>query len=624
VNRTASAEATARFRAQSQRFRLGAADLKNNTKTKISFWGRTAFIVFFAALMAAKAGLCAEIINAVRVEGTQRSLHLSVEAGQAFDRRRIEREVRGIWATGQFDDVQVKADRTPAGTKLVFQVTEKQRYFLRAVRVEPRGTKLPFDLEPGTFIDSARAQQFALKVRRRLVEDGHADAEVTARLAPAGGAQADLLVRVEEGPAYHIDRVAFAGVTEAESKSLRGELQQLRSRRILPAIPGLWKGWTLHPTFSDQRVKADVERLHSYLLALGRLDAQVRLSRVDFAKNRATVTIAVHPGARFSARQVRTEGFTAAVDLPQSTAFPSQALCRCLLAAYREGEREGRLDFSGRIELAAAAGGKEEPAVDVTAVAERGPSYRVKRINFREHHDFGDSTLRRTLRLDEGDILDAGKLRESLLRLNRISGLESLNESSVSIVRDPAAREAELTIAVPERKRGHWSLSGPLGPVSLSGPVQFVLDGRLPAWGGRLLDLSTYTAFLSLSSFSSPLWQALGWENETFWLPAVGITRAYLPGQEWRSGFALSPQFGWQATSVSYASTQARERLSGLLAPGDPGPPALSVPVVRRNEESPNTVPTIGRLLCQRPQPRWSWARKVAQVTLRWLTATPL
>ncbi len=566
----------------------------------------------------------AEIIESVRVGGTLRSLHLSIEVGQAFDQRRIEQEVRRIWATGLFDDVQVKADRTPTGTRLVFQVAEKRRYFLREVRVEPKRTKLPLDLEPGTFIDSALAQQFALNVRRRLMEDGHADAEVTARLLPASGAQVDLLVRVDRGPSYHVDRVAFPGLTEEESAPLRKEMRTLRSRRMLPGVPGLWKGWTLHPTFSEQHVGADVERLRSYLLARGHLEAEVRLDRVDFAHNSATVKIAVSPGARFSALEVRTEGFTSAVNLPQSTEFPSQALCRCLLEAHRQTEREGRLDSGARIEVATAAAGEEESAVDVTAMIEPGPSYIVKRISFRGHRDLSDSTLRRALRLDEGDILDARKLRASLLRLSRISGLERLNETSVSIARDPAAQEAELTISIQQRKRGRWSLSGPLGPESLSGPVQFVLDGRLPAWGGRLLDLSTYTAFLSLSSFSSPLWQALGWQEKMLWLPAVGISRVYLPGQEWRSGFSLSPQFGWPATAASYASTQARERLAGLLIPRDSAQPPLMVPVVRRDRDSAGPLPTLGHLLCGPPQPRWSWARKVAQFTLQWLAATPL
>jgi outer membrane protein insertion porin family len=566
----------------------------------------------------------AEIIESVRVEGTRRSLHLSVEAGQPLDERRIEQEVRRLWATNLFDDVQVQADQSPTGMKLVFQVAEKRRYFLREVRVEPKGTKLPFDFEPGMFIDPGLARQFALNVRRRLIEDGHVDADVIARHLPAGGAQADLLVRIEEGPAYQVERVEFAGLTEGASAPLRKELRSLRSRRILPGVPALWKGWTLRPAFSEQKVAVDTERLRSHLLAQGYLDAEVRLERVDFDNDGAAVTFGVRQGSKFSAREVRTMGFTSTVDLPQNTVFPSDALCRCLLQARQQAEREGRLDFNARIEIERATLHGEQNAVNVMAVADPGPAYRLKRITFRGHHDLPDSTLRRTLLLDEGDVFDTGKLRESLLRLNRISGLEPLDETSVSVVQNPAAQEAELVISVRERKRGRWSLSGPLGPVSLSGPVQFMLDGRLPPWGGRLLDLSTYTAFVSLSSFSSPLWQLLGWEKETLWLPTAGITRSYLPGREWRSGFVLSPQFGWHATSASYASTQARERLLGLLAPRDSGQAALAVRVVRQSEKPQDTARTLGHLLCERPQPRWGLARKAAQMTLQWLAATPL
>jgi len=558
----------------------------------------------------------AETINSVRVEGTRRSLDLAVEAGQPFDQRRIEREVRRLWLMNLFDDVQVKADRAPDRTNLVFRVVEKRRYFLREVLVEPRGAKLPFQLEPGTFVDSALARQFAVNVRRALIEEGHADAEVSARLLAVGGAQADMLVRIDEGPAYHVANVAFVGLPQGESAPLRQQLRALRSRRILPAIPGLWKGWRLQPAFTEQRAGADIERLRSYLLSRGYLDAEVRLERREFTEGKVRLTVAVNRGARFSVRRVQTKSFTARSDLPQNTEFLSAALCRCLIEAQREADREGRLDFEARIELAATTAGEAEPAVDVSAIAEPGVSYRVRRIDFRGNRDFSDATLRRTLRFDEGDIFDAGKLRRSLLRLNRISGLEPLNEASVSIVQDPTEREVELTIAAPERKRGRWSASGPLGPASLSGPVQLLLAGRLPAWGGRLLDLSTYSVFASLSSFSSPLWQLLGWEKEALWTPAIGITRAYLPGQEWRSGFTLSPKFGWPATGASYVSTQARTRLSNLMTSGS-RQSSLLVPVLRRNEESPGGVHLIGHLLCGHPQPRWPWTRKVARLTLQ-------
>ena len=39
----------------------------------------------------------------------------------------------------------------------------------------------------------------------------------------------------------------------------------------------------------------------------------------------------------------------------------------------------------------------------------------------------------------------------------------------------------------------HWLLSGPVGPMSVAGPLQFAIGSRLPSWGQGIFEMATYT-----------------------------------------------------------------------------------------------------------------------------------
>src|SRR6185295_16697985 len=85
---------------------------------------------------------------------------------------------------------------------------------------------------------------------------------------------------------------------------------------------------------------------------------------------------------------------------------------------------------------------------------------------------------------------------------NRAMMFERVDERQVSIQTDDHTGTADITVHLTERKRGAWNLAGPVGPMSLAGPLRASIGARLPAWGQGLLELSTYTASFNLFAFS--------------------------------------------------------------------------------------------------------------------------
>lgn len=359
-------------------------------------------------------------IQTLQLAGTGRRVQLESHAGQGLDPARVERDVRALWATGWFEDVRVEVAEGDEGAEVFFTVVEKPRLFLRKVVFEPETEKRKLNLEPDTLIDNVQARRVAAALRQQLVAQGHADAEVNAELAPTGFQQADLVLRVEPGPQYQVRVVQFTGEPGIEPNELRSKLQATRSRRLLPGIPGLWKGWILRPAFTEAGIEEDLAQLRSFYVSRGYLGARVGLAGTAFEGEDVTLTIEVEAGPRYRLAEIKVES-TEVVEqvegLP-SEAFPAQALCRCLLEQQRAAEEDGRVDFSARLLVEPAKELYESERVALTARSQSGPAYLVGRIEFRGHHAFSESTLRRALTLQEGERFDAEELRRSVARLN--------------------------------------------------------------------------------------------------------------------------------------------------------------------------------------------------------------
>ena len=262
------------------------------------------------------------------------------------------------------------------------------------------------------------------------------------------------------------------------------------------------------------------------------------------------------------------------------------ALCACLLDAQRDAEAQGRLDFSAEVESAGTG-----DSVEVTARIRKGAPHAVGRLNFAGHSNINDTTLRRAMTIHEREPLDVGQLRRSLARINDLGVFEPLTLADISVVRRNDGVTADLTIQLRERKRRWWSVSGPMLPGI--GPLQASLASRLPPWGRGIFEAATYFVSLNLTGFAKPF---------------LALERPVLPGQEWLSGFAISPALSPRAMLTHYGRTHLAHAIGAKL--NRDAPETLAVPVTSGGHL--NDEP----LLCKPPMPRLWWLRRGAAAAL--------
>jgi hypothetical protein len=262
-------------------------------------------------------------------------------------------------------------------------------------------------------------------------------------------------------------------------------------------------------------------------------------------------------------------------------------LCAFLLDARKRAEAEGRLDFRARVDSI-----DTDAVPGLLASISTGRSYAVRRIHFTGHRNINDGTIRRALTIVERDMLDVQRLRRGLTRLNNLGVFQPLILEDVVITRLDDGATVDLTIALRERKRRWWSLSGV--PLPGANPLQASLGSRLPAWGRGFFEMATYFVSLNAVGLSRPF---------------LALGRPLIPGQEWLSGFVFSSSLSPRAMATHYGRTHALHALSGMIEYGRDNSLSVDIQSAEGSEQPP--------LVCKPPKPRLWWLRAAALQVLQ-------
>jgi len=525
------------------------------------------------------AGEPAPTVTAVSVPGTALQVKLATQVGRPYDARIVAKDVRYLWSLGRFDDIRVETAAHDDGVAVIFRATASPHFILHEIRIEPTTYGLEIKLPAATPIDRLRAHQIAMDAQRQLNQEGYQNARVRYKLTPAARGEVDLKLTVEIGDAIRVKEVRIEGDSTFHNRNL----EALKIRRMLPGVPYLWSGWRLLPSYSPEAVDHDVTHLHELYVARGFFDAEVRPGAVDIRGTAARVSIVANPGPRYP------------ID---------PGLCSTLFAERREAQRQGVLDFSARLD---AAHPDDPPRIVL------GRPYRVGRIEFTGNRHYRDATIRGNLLIEEGAIFDEHLLRKSIARLNRAMLFENIDAKHVVVQPNEKTGFADVTVHLTERKRGSWKLSGPVGPMSLAGPLAASLSARLPPWGRGLVELSTYTAAVGIFAFGHPLLPILNAPKP--FTPIFILQRPFMPGEGLASGLTWAPQLGWPSTAIGYGTTQVQQRLGPLVA-GERGiVPDLTVTVERPEGDAV--------MSCEPPKPRLGPLRTAGTVALHLLGTLP-
>jgi outer membrane protein insertion porin family len=423
---------------------------------------RRAFTVLVVAIaLAATVHAQAETVASVAVDGNQRVesgailVNVSLTQGGPLDEAAVDRDIRAIYEMGFFDDVWVTAERTTAGTSIVYHVSERpyiERIEFKGVsNVAEDDLAAVINVTPRTIFDPQRVWVGLEQARKFYGGEGYPDAKIDFQVDVGPDNNATLVYRVDEGDLIRVEKIQFEGVQAFGKRKLR-KIMTTRERWIFSFITGAG-------LLNEDELATDVERLTAFYYDQGYIHARIDEPRVERVDDGLVVTMKVNEGPLFRVRRIDYGGevLLEEEELATRVGFASGDVFRASKlreAVFSLTEGYGDLGYAFAEITPDTRTSETEPEIDVRFNIKAGEIVSIRRIEVQGNTKTRDKVVRREVGLEEGQKFSGSGLRRSKANINRLGFFE---EVDITTNRTDRPDQVDVVVKVKEGRTGSFS-----------------------------------------------------------------------------------------------------------------------------------------------------------------------
>jgi outer membrane protein insertion porin family len=403
-------------------------------------------------------------ISEVRIQGNVRvelsAIHsvLTARAGTTYDAAVIDRDIKAIYGLGRFQDVSAEVEEVNGTSILTYRLVE--RALVR--RVEFTGND-EFSVEKlrGLIVvktpdiyDPALVDKSIEAIKASYREDGFYAAEVTSSLAVDDRNEATVTFEVNEGDKILVDVISFEGNTIFTDKELR-KVMETKERWMLSWITGRGK-------FNEDMLKDDLERIADLYYNVGHVRVKVRQQHAKLIENNKymDILLEIEEGPQFRVGTLDATGdlikdkadLLNLVQMKEGDVF-NRKLLRDSVSALSDlyaDQGYAYVNVTPLTQLDA-----ERLLIGLVFDVEQGAQVSIDRINVSGNVKTRDKVIRREMKITEGDLYSATKLKDSRRRINNLGFFEEVNLTNA---RGEDDSHMDVNIEVKERPTGTFSL----------------------------------------------------------------------------------------------------------------------------------------------------------------------
>ena len=403
-----------------------------------------------------------EVIEKIVIEGNARveeetvRSYLGLREGEANEASRVRGAIKALYATGLFDNVEVKWDK---GTLRV-QVNENPIVNIVAFEgneeIADEKLKPLLSLRPRAVYTPGKVQADVNEVLSAYRRTGRFLVRVTPQIIRRDQNRVDVIFEVAEGEKTRIDRIDFVGNKSFSDSDLGTVIATRQS--------AWWRFLSQADSYDPDRIEFDKELLRRHYIKNGYADFKVVSAVAELTKDRSaffiTFTVSEGPEYNFGTVDVRIdEAFDITRDELLKTVTIEEA------ARYDGSLVEKNIDA-----LVDAMGAKGfafieidprinkndvDRRIDVTFDIRPGPRVYVNRINIKGNTRTRDHVIRREMRIAEGDAFSSNKLQRSKDRLSYLGFFEGV-EVKRRETEEPD--RLDLDVEVREQSTGEFNI----------------------------------------------------------------------------------------------------------------------------------------------------------------------
>ena len=381
------------------------------------------------------------IVNDIRIAGLQRvstgSIFntIPISVGDKIDDRKIVDITRALFATEQFDDIQIGRD----GNALIITVAERPS--ISSIDISGNSalkTEIlleSFDgigITEGQVYKRSTLERMKAELVRSYSSQGRYGAGVEIYETPQPRNRVSISIEIDEGESAKIDGITILGNNIFSDEDLLD---------VMELSEGSWLSFLSNDDqYSREKLQGDLENLESYYLDRGYLQFSIESSQVSISRDRSSIyiTYIISEGPQYTISDVKIVGdmplneelidpiIETQKDITYSQAQITQIeeIFTSLLGneGYAFASVKGQPDID-----------EEMLEVDLSFVIDPGKRTYTRKILFEGNEITQDDVLRREMRQIEGASASDDKIEQSRVRLERLGFFKEVNVETVPV-----------------------------------------------------------------------------------------------------------------------------------------------------------------------------------------------
>ncbi|HTV23820.1 MAG TPA: outer membrane protein assembly factor BamA, partial [Polyangiaceae bacterium] len=405
------------------------------------------------------------IVN-IRVAGNRRITsedilaYLTEKPGQTFSPEALSKDVRELWNSGFFDDIEVDLEREAGGASLRFVVRERPNIseieFEGNTEIDTDDLTEAIEVKANSIISYPAIQRSIQKIRDKYAEQGYFLAEAQSEVLPLKNNEVKIKFKVTEHSRVSVRRVTFIGNDTVSDDELRAVM--------FTGNPGFFAFGSGGP-FRQDAFERDMAVISALYYDRGYLQVSINTPRVMLTpdRNGVELSITIDEGPRYKIRRFRVferdaEGkeiepvggrrkLRSLIRAESGDYFNRAQLLEDLQAVRTLYRDDGFANVLADPETTLDPTSRE---VDVVVPILRGPLVHFGRIEVQGNTKTRDKVIRRELEIVEGDKFSETDLERSRRRVTALGYFERVDITT----QDEGTDKISVLVEVAEKPTG--------------------------------------------------------------------------------------------------------------------------------------------------------------------------
>lgn len=410
-----------------------------------------------------------------RVDADAVRIVMTTRAGKALDPKAISDDIRAIFGTGYFEDVQVFQEREAGNfVSLTFVLVEKPS--IR--RIEYTGNddistddiKEVVDIRPYTIYNEAKVKRNVQKVKELYVNKGYYLAEVHSKVDTLPSGEVVITFEINEAAKVQVRSIKIVGNKNLDTDLLKSGLATQEG--------SLLSFLTDAGTYRAEAFQVDLLRISSQYFDRGYINVKVEPADIEISPDRKYlyITIRIEEGDQYSVDKIDFSGdllgtkeeLFALVKSAQGQIFNRSQLGQDLLGLKTRYEDDGYA-YANITPLTAIDGTKR--TISITFDIQKGEKVYYERINVIGNTKTQDKVIRRELRIYEGELTSASLRELSRRRVQQLGFFEKVELKTRKGSRDDLQI---VDVEIKERATGTFQIGA-----GLSSAENFIITAQV-------------------------------------------------------------------------------------------------------------------------------------------------